>query len=984
MFNYTVELKENGVWREELRWERPILDTTTLDESLDSGTMRLWLYGRKQRIEPFTPIRFKIYEVYIDTPDIMYMKEEDRAPYLKKVIYRISGDSTVEQKRFAYKMPGALEVFLHTIQTLEPTKLLERDICDTLTFTNKLGRNYLEGATKVNIVNTRQGGTELTLSVDGYYLSPMALNSVETVASARCLYDRGNTEKSDRDWHCSGGSIKVINPDGDSENVGICSSVVEDEGNGLGHDYHYYGVFSATKEITFTKNGVYQVVYTMILEKKFTDFGDAHQVEYEWTATITVIDGLVAPSYYTITKIINRILSAGVTRTKDAPQKYTLDLAIAEKFKDVQSPEFYIPHGTMWEALSAVGGYIHGIPRLIWNKETDKPDVVTFDLLDEAVNKDITARVAAYTETIKADSYCDSINSVVENVLNTRDRKQGTILDPCAGGFKSVRCDDTTIEIADDSAIITTALPIDTISKVLVKKVGDNSYKDITPYLFEAAEYDGVLSEYTSSYPHSKAWALRYEQGSNQITGLAFKLESVNSVDAAIKKPAIENILEAVGVTVPSHYKDLVFQIEYVPYINMRVVQKKTYGTGKGGGTMFYNQGANRVESEVYGENMRGTVARLGNGEQLRTYHFMTYVELPRCGQMIDGMYITNVATEYERSFIKCTLTLTPHFNRLAQYLGTFTEFRLYDVSERQCASRYVNYGTDVILGARESDGGIIPVEGKTEFINTLSPNTVDEGQITCVYAWGSSDGVDDNGNSIEENHTCVLLPCSSFALGNSLAFTFEYADNYSAGYKSSDSGESAKRIKQAVPYGNVYGEFQYLNLRFHSSADGVNPHDLPQVSGVPGGGAILSFSGNKALVIEKDSREKPNITLQMHIRANQKSVVIGSRLAQNNGLVTNSVDNANRPVMYLLKDRLLQFNDFVDTADAKPIDYALSVNSEATENYIVFNADTIGYKSWAIVDPRENRLYVGKNLDDIVDGEDPNKLYISFVGGGQ
>ena len=66
MFNYTVDFKENGVWREEPRFSRPIIDESTLDESLDSGSMRMYLYGRKQRIEPFTPIRIGIYEV--DSP----------------------------------------------------------------------------------------------------------------------------------------------------------------------------------------------------------------------------------------------------------------------------------------------------------------------------------------------------------------------------------------------------------------------------------------------------------------------------------------------------------------------------------------------------------------------------------------------------------------------------------------------------------------------------------------------------------------------------------------------------------------------------------------------------------------------------------------------------------------------------------------------------------------------------------------------------
>ena len=111
MFNYTVDFKENGVWREEPRFSRPIIDESTLDESLDSGSMRMYLYGRKQRIEPFTPIRIGIYEVDSPAYDVLDMTKEERAKYLKEVIYRISGDSTVEQKRFEYNMPGVPEVF---------------------------------------------------------------------------------------------------------------------------------------------------------------------------------------------------------------------------------------------------------------------------------------------------------------------------------------------------------------------------------------------------------------------------------------------------------------------------------------------------------------------------------------------------------------------------------------------------------------------------------------------------------------------------------------------------------------------------------------------------------------------------------------------------------------------------------------------------------------------------------------------------------
>ena len=85
---------------------------------------------------------------------------------------------------------------------------------------------------------------------------------------------------------------------------------------------------------------------------------------------------------------------------------------------------------------------------------------------------------------------------------------------------------------------------------------------------------------------------------------------------------------------------------------------------------------------------------------------------------------------------------------------------------------------------------------------------------------------------------------------------------------------------------------------------------------------------------------------------------------------------------MYLLKSRLNPFNDIIDITGAKSVKYTLNIKDSATNNYVAFNANTADYKSWAIVDPLDHRLYVGKNLDDVVDGEEPNKLYISFAGG--
>ena len=62
---------------------------------------------------------------------------------------------------------------------------------------------------------------------------------------------------------------------------------------------------------------------------------------------------------------------------------------------------------------------------------------------------------------------------------------------------------------------------------------GGNS-ADITPYLFEAAEYDNLTS-YKGSYPYAKEWALRYAQGDNKITGLCLKAETCQRMGVEIR-----------------------------------------------------------------------------------------------------------------------------------------------------------------------------------------------------------------------------------------------------------------------------------------------------------------------------------------------------------------------------------------------------------------------------------------------------------------
>ena len=97
-------------------------------------------------------------------------------------------------------------------------------------------------------------------------------------------------------------------------------------------------------------------------------------------------ESINASTPWTITDVVNRILSAGETRrvsltggTDIDPQRYVFSSELAEKFANVRAPEFFFTRGTLRGSLDIVGSYINGIPRLKGDYETIGFDDLTSD-----------------------------------------------------------------------------------------------------------------------------------------------------------------------------------------------------------------------------------------------------------------------------------------------------------------------------------------------------------------------------------------------------------------------------------------------------------------------------------------------------------------------------------------------------------------------------------------------------------------------------
>lgn len=539
--------------------------------------------------------------------------------------------------------------------------------------------------------------------------------------------------------------------------------------------------------------------------------------------------------------------------------------------------------------------------------------------------------------------------------------------------------------------LILTEMPIYQVTKLEVsfEWYGNIRQYDITPYLYEAAEYQTLSSFWGSAYPYAKAYALRYAQGDNKITGLNFKQSEQFSAGTAWGKIAIRNIIQAVsGDDIETWHKfvTLAFRVTYIPMINTRLVQKKSYVGYPLDNTLIHNQGANTVESELYGEKMKGVIARLGNEIVRRTYYFNRYSKVPKCGELvdIDGklMYVAIIDREFDQRLIRATITYTPNFNKLAEYVGLNSNFRLYDISEKQSVDRYVNYGEFIAVGA-----------GNYQFGSPSNPMFHNMPAFVKVFTQAAGEH---NISAVvtESAGKRIARPVVSFASGNSLCFAFDYEDNFGAGYQSTneytEDGKD-KRVQRLVNYTDVYGELETLSLEFTTrlwtatvsdqTNDNGNAHIYPQYTATPvncdfGTRGFPSSSTDYPLIIKKDSREALRVMIQLHVVAMSEDIVIGPALCQNNPLIT-SVNSAKTAVAYYLPRKINMLNSVVDLTGAVPATYTVqTVFSDRTS--VTLSAASAPAQSWVLIDPTTNKLLIGRNIERQV-GQNDSILFCSI-----
>ena len=749
--------------------------------------------------------------------------------------------------------------------------------------------------------------------------------------------------------------------------------------------------FSTTKEVnagelptdTFTFTPTMQGTYRfeLTIPKQLYEPGE-YYITGSATFDVSAIIQAEPKDDYTIRDTINFLLDTCITLRENETPIFTLAepsdyTDVSDDYKErvqrilnATSPEFTFNKMSLFEALKMVGDYAHFLPRL-------KDKKIYFDLLGRMDYADIDSLGEEYSNIASQSSndFCNALDSQVNNLTNMDDEKQGSVSTPDNLGYRTLRTETGTVQITDQNIIIPTEDNIEKIISLELGYLSDGTYVgDITPFVYENDEYQ-TLSSYGNTYPTSKMFALKYTQGQPNITELSF--ERKHPVDGSFESIAIKNIIfKKLNKSINwwnSLFGDdidtfkIQYRLVYVPSTYTKVTQFKANKDDIQDKPLYiaYNQSASKVSSNAYGENLKGTIAKLGNIEKTKMYILPTFDLIPKCGTLFDkDYYISVVKYEVYPNFIKCELGLSKNYNNKSAYVEINSQLEFFEYNRNIIIDRYVVYEEFCEVGTDNNDAdtnSMITNAGIDKFANSFVDN-YSSTAVSCVKA----QGYDADDNPLTE----VVLPVISLGIGNSILLSYHYEDSVSAGNMAFDSGDT--RYQNLVKYVDIYGELDSLKLQYGISTtqltnynDAVTRGDtIPNTENFGNMETYFETNNNK-IVLKKGVGEIPHITYQIHFVANNNNLVIGSGLTRKSTFTTSEVHNYR---LYLLQNSINKFETKIDLTNATLLG-TINTTKDYTNKKVKiedFTAPSGNYKAWAIVQTYNNYndLIIGENID--------------------
>lgn len=951
-----------------------------------------------------------IYTWKRDGHTITYLEKTQRISEERKVNFLVASDNAVEV--LTAEKDGK-KVYDHELYLIELTKIAEGFIGDSIAFTNALPQKG--GKTPIPVTFVRR--QNLNSSSNGFnslgdnaitydtqqqstiFGTPWVSGEI-ILPPVKELFNEGYLKKwvgsSDnvtKSWQFIGYPITVNNPSATMQS-GLQSFSVNNTSYTVPQ---YTGTFTDTgdyadapPEYKFNVNpgeatAVYRIFAILITQNESGGVSYDY-LRFDITYIFSVVQNRLPLKKWTITDVITRSaellepLSGNENKNRRAPRfrlngvtydksgNATVKDGQAEEFDKILAPEFAFTKMTFREMLQQVGGYIHAEPRISAEKRDSTNEMnyfeIVFDKYGETKQSYIkNKRYFSAGLKTSVNDYCTGLDSSADNLISQIDYAQGVVVEPFNGGYKSLRCASTSLRLAeDDNTYIETNLPQYTAKKQVIVKIPKEEngkieyvFADITPYIFEQADYNNLSSYDDNDNKYNKAFALYYEQGTQNIKGLFFK--NPDAVNSVFQNYAITNIIRAATDDYSYTFDNindavkLAFQVSYLPIQSARIKTTKQTVIGGLPRELAYNQTANAIETRYYGENLKGAVARLGNVEKTYTYHLAFMWQIPKVGLLFDDdYYISSVSVEYLPLYISCTIGLSKDFNRLSEYVGINSNKRMWQVSEKQSIERQSVYRVYIKVSEATTTNAtnltVIDIAESLFNAKRGDDSTIAAPPISlCVLR-----PKDYNKNPIKDYK--LAMSVASVSMGNTMTFSCRCKDNYSAGQKILPQKKADGTVTGTwavdVPFGDYYGRAYYLDFKFLRRLNNMNADNLPEI---PSGAASASAEIETYVWrYRKDSREVPEISLQLCVVSDDPTMIIGSALCENSCLVNKSPVLDKDLEIYSFSNRLNPIDGRIDLSSGKKIIGQLTISGNTVTLPAATPENSV---AWAIVLPQ-------------------------------
>ncbi len=921
----------------------PFSFSNLLDERLDEATVTI--YGSTTKEYP--PL----------AKAELYIMKQDETALEDKITYLISRDDSEE-------FPIGSGRYKHILSLIEETKELDGIVCSSLTFTNSLPNSNYSIPTKIEEGSILGGYTVLPkgffstqIKSNVFYGKTITFPSIQTIG-----FECRNALMLNLADPSIIAEFEVFDKYND-QNSSFCSIHRKNDDNTR---TEIYDTEKIDEDISFEfeKEKSYYIDYHIIYRILFDEKGVKSENISYWTLSFPFETNGYTLKKWSITDCVLRVLECaeplfdtenprysfqGVEYTNGVASKYE-EGSQADEYDKILAPEFTMTQCTLREQLKVIGSFIHAEPRL-------KDGIIYFEKYG-TTNISSLQKNCKYIRKVSSfdiNNYATDVRSYAQNIVSNSDIDTGTI----EQRGERVKCETSNVRVEADNAVGITRKPIQCVKRLEVGIYsGGNEfvpYTDVTPYLLEETNYSALASAYTSN-GISKAMSIYYSIGKPNIRGLFYvapqatvtsKIFAISTIlglaQTAKTIPEIQEELE-------KNVSKLVFRISYIPFYDIFVSHGKTNTSSNPSFSLITNQSENVVDTQYFGEHLKGLASRLGNPEEERTYILKEYKDIPKIGDIITvdsgerilQYAISAITCEIMPYHIKCTANLTQDFNRLSEYIGVNSIKRLWQISEREVYDRNILIKESLVVSRKNENQNCTKttihnllglykmlIAGTSyKYFNTdcLPVNLKGINDITAIQtekidtAYCLATNIsDDITNPTSQLRFNVLTA----RLGNAAIATLYAKDNYSAdtqlNYVTSENNVSGwwnNDVKYTDYSGNIFWfRFAFAQNKETNFASTFEWTENEYKSSTPYINYARSISSIPKLRLRKDNRERITISCNLEAKSGSDDIIIGPEFMELNASIFGSSINNTVPrlSLYVLK-RPFAFDKFASS----------------------------------------------------------------------